>query len=171
LGEGERPATRSPSSRLHVQAYPTRTHAHALAARDPLAGLTTQVSVCLQASLSGACMRHCEVSWNLLAMSEVHFVGRLDRESGMWNDRVVWLHVEADSAPRGGEVQGYQAYCRVGVVQSIALVTSKSKLLAEGLTAMFVAPVPPLRNLSTNALVLVVWLVAAWQCEWSPVKS
>jgi hypothetical protein len=61
-----------------------------------LAGLTTQVSVCLQASLSGACTRHCKVGWNLLATSEVHFVGRLARESGMWNDHIVFVHIEAD---------------------------------------------------------------------------
>ena len=68
-----------------------------------LAGLTTQVSVCLQASLSGACTRHCKVGWNLLATSEVHFVGRLPGEGCMGNYGVVLLDVECDQFLKGSE--------------------------------------------------------------------
>ena len=62
-----------------------------------------------------------------------------------------------------------EIYCSVGVVQSLVYV--KSNLLETGLMATFVEPVPALRNLVTNVLTLVVWLAAAAQCEWLPVKS
>ena len=41
-----------------------------------------------------------KVGWDLLAMPEVHFVGRLAREGRMWNDRIVFLHIEADQLLR-----------------------------------------------------------------------
>ena len=68
-----------------------------------LAGPTTQVPVCLQASLSGARTGHRKVDWDLFATSEVHFVGRLARECGMRNDRIIFLNIEADQLLQGSK--------------------------------------------------------------------
>jgi len=68
--------------------------------QDRLAGLTTQFSVGLHASIAGPRMRGCEVGGHLLATSEIHLVGCLPGEGCMGNYGVVLLDVECDQFSR-----------------------------------------------------------------------